>query len=332
LQPEWKGLDTGRTPVFIGYDQTERMLLTLLERAAKWERQWVVGITRGGLIPATMAASILALPLAILSFERATGVVRWVGEASRARRILLVDDSCSTGATMRQARSYLVEQGYECLTLTVVHDPEVSAFVPDLSHPMTVLFRMPWERGEATPAARAQRASGDKSERRLCEAPYVGLDLDGVFLPETPRAAYAADLEGTLLRRHALAPCTVLPSFAPERAVIITGRPLLDEARTREWLARCGHGGLPIEFRPADVSPEPVAVAGYKARAATRRGCTHFVESEAEQAIRIAALAPHLIVSWWSAEEARAWLVGAATGGEAGGHEDISRCGQHDPR
>jgi hypothetical protein len=287
LQPEWKGLDTGRMPVFIGYDQTERMLLALLERAAKWEPQWVVGITRGGLIPATMAASVLAL----------------------------VDDSCSTGATMRQARSYLAEQGYECLTLTVVHDPEVSAFVPDLSHPMTALFRMPWERGEATPAARAQRAEGEDGERRLWEAPFVGLDLDGVFMPEIPRAAYAADLEGTLARRHALAPCSVLPPFVPERAIIITGRPTLDEARTREWLAGCGHGGLPIEFRPADVAPEPAAVAEYKARAATRWGCTHFIESEAEQAIRIAALAPHLIVSWWSAEEARAWLVGAATGG-----------------
>jgi hypoxanthine phosphoribosyltransferase len=315
LQPEWKGLDTGRMPVFIGYDQTERMLLALLERAAKWEPQWVVGITRGGLIPATMAASVLALPLAILTFERATGVVRWVGEAAAKQRVLLVDDSCSTGATMRQARSYLVEEGYECLTLTVVHDPEVSAFVPDLSHPMTALFRMPWERGEATTAARAQRAEGEDGERRPWEAPFVGLDLNGVFMPEIPRAAYAADLEGTLARRHALALCSVLPPFVPERAVIITGRPMLDEARTREWLAGCGHGGLPIEFRPMDVAPEPAAVAEYKARAATRWGCTHFIESEAEQAIRIAALAPHLIVSWWSAEDARAWLVGAATGG-----------------
>lgn len=312
MQPEWKGLDSGRMPVFIGYDQTERMLLVLLERAAKWQPQWIVGITRGGLIPATMAASVLALPLAIVSFDRATGIARWVGEAPAERRLLLVDDSCSTGATMRQARSLLVEQGYECLTLTVVHDPEVSEFVPDLSHPMTALFRMPWERGEATPSARAQRAAGGEGERRLWEAPFVGLDLDGVFLPEIPRAAYAADLEGTLARRHALEPCVVLPPFAPERAVIITGRPLLDEAVTREWLGRCGHGGLPIEFRPADVPPEPGAVAEYKARAATRWGCTHFIESEAEQAVRIAAIAPHLIVSWWSTEDARAWLVGAA--------------------
>ena len=49
----------------------------------------------------------------------------------------------------------------------------------------------------------------------------------------------------------------------------------------------------------------------YKATTATRWGCTHFVESDPEQAIRIAALAPHLIVSWWSAEETRAWMIGS---------------------
>jgi hypothetical protein len=46
---------------------------------------------------------------------------------------------------------------------------------------------------------------------------------------------------------------------------------------------------------------------------ATRRGCTHFVESDPQQAIRIAAHAPHLLVSWWSATEARAWMIGAIT-------------------
>jgi len=36
------------------------------------------------------------------------------------------------------------------------------------------------------------------------------------------------------------------------------------------------------------------------------------VESDAEQALRIAAYAPHLVVSWWSAADARAWLIGVA--------------------
>jgi len=63
---------------------------------------------------------------------------------------------------------------------------------------------------------------------------------------------------------------------------------------------------------PADLP----SVARYKAMAATRWGCTNFIESEPEQAIRIAAIAPHLVVSWWSAAETRAWVVGAASPSE----------------
>ena len=38
---KWKGLDTGRMPVFLGYDQTERMIAALLDRAARGNpRPW----------------------------------------------------------------------------------------------------------------------------------------------------------------------------------------------------------------------------------------------------------------------------------------------------
>ena len=67
----WKGLDTDRMPVFLGYDQTERMIAALLDRAARWQPDAVVGIARGGLVPASMAAGILALPLAMIGFDRA---------------------------------------------------------------------------------------------------------------------------------------------------------------------------------------------------------------------------------------------------------------------
>jgi hypothetical protein len=100
--------------------------------------------------------------------------------------------------------------------------------------------------------------------------------------------------------------------FAPERSVVITGRPDSDRDRTEAWLARWGHGALPLECRPTHIPHNPDAVARFKAETATRWGCTHFVESDAEQALRIAAHAPHLVVSWWSATDARAWLIGVA--------------------
>ena len=83
--------------------------------------------------------------------------------------------------------------GSGTLSLTIVHDPETTGYVPDLSHPMTDYFRLPWERGEATPAARARRTGGEPADRAF-EAPFFGLDLDVIFLPYITRQDYAVDL------------------------------------------------------------------------------------------------------------------------------------------
>src|SRR5579859_3703094 len=104
---DWKGLDTGRMPVFLGYDQTERMIAALLDRATQWQPDVVVGIARGGLVPATMAAGILALPLAMVGFDRTNGATQWIGAPPDAGRALLVDDGCSSGRTMQAVRSAL---------------------------------------------------------------------------------------------------------------------------------------------------------------------------------------------------------------------------------
>jgi hypoxanthine phosphoribosyltransferase len=324
--PPWKGLRTDRMPVFIGYDQAERMVAALLDGVMAWQPDAVVAILRGGVIPATMAACLLALPLFMIGWDRRTGTTAWIGPPLEGKRILLVDDCCATGQTMQATRAALLRHGSDCATLTIVHDPETTRYVPDFSHPMRELFRFPWERGEATPAARALRATGAPADRST-EAPFIGLDLDGVFLPDVPRTHYDADLAEALRHRHTLQPFAVLPPFSPERAVIVTGRPEIDRAQTQAWLTQWGYPGLHLECRPADVADDPASVAHYKARTATRWGCTHFVESDPEQAIRIAALAPHLLVSWWSADETRAWMIGSV-----GQNVEDEHSGQARPR
>ena len=311
MSAPWKGLATDRMPVFIGYDQAERMVSALLGRVETWGPDAVVAIARGGLVPGTMVSCGLALRLFMVGYDRKTGKVAWIGPQPEGQRVLVVDDCSATGETVAAVRSFVLSAGYDCATLTIVHDPETTRYVPDFSHPMRELFRFPWERGEATPAARSHRVGGTPADR-VHEKPFFGLDLDGVFLPDIPRAHYDTDLEDALRRRHMLEPLPALPPFARDRAVVITGRPESDRAVTADWLDRHGFGGISLVCRPADVPAEIGAVSRYKAEAATRLGCTHFVESEAEQAVRIAALAPHLVVSWWSAEDLRAWTVGAA--------------------
>jgi hypoxanthine phosphoribosyltransferase len=308
-----KPLDPEQAPVFISYDHTERLVAALLDRVLLWAPEAVAGIARGGLVPATMAACMLALPLFMIQRIKRSGLVRWVGASPTAgARVLLVDDACSTGATMAAVRHMLVGWGYRCATLTVLYDPDTTSYVPDFSHPMREIFRFPWERGEATLSGRARRDSGG-TEVLAAERPFFGIDLDGVLLPDIPRRVYDSDLAAALRRRQELVPFAVLPPFSPDRAVIITGRPECDRADTLAWLARWGFATLSIECRPSGIADDPASVARYKAMTATRRGCTNFIESEPEQAIRISALAPHLVVSWWSAAETRAWVIGAAS-------------------
>jgi hypoxanthine phosphoribosyltransferase len=291
--PSWKGLDTSRAPVFISYDQVERMIAALLPGTTRFQPDAVVGITRGGIVPATMAAGILALPLTFLSHDKTTGAVDWHGPPSSGQRVLLVDDCCSSGQTLQRARAWLRNAGRDCLTLVVVYDPDVARHVPDLSHPMRALFRLPWERGEATPTGRAAKA-GQIAWVHSVEAPFTGVGLNEA-----------------LLSTIAATPDAV-PGLPIERAVLISDRPETERARISAILHTSPYRDLPLEcLGTGSATNEPDAVHG-KAAAATRWGCTHFVEPNAEQAIGIAARAPHLLVTWWSVTRRRGWVVGAS--------------------
>jgi hypoxanthine phosphoribosyltransferase len=292
LDRPWKGLDTSQMPVFLGYDQVERMIAALLDEAAAWQPDAVVGIARGGLVPAAMAAGILALTLSMVGHDAANGAVTWIGPPASGRRILLVDDCCSSGTTLHQTRTSLTEAGYQCLTLVVVHDPDTVRHLPDLSHPMRALFRLPWERGEATPTGRAAKFSRIRNDL-AAEAPFVALGFDETLLAEIA--------SGRNLRH--------LPT---ERAVLIFGLAEADRARITGLLAATPYRDLPLECRPETTAPGQSAIARFKAETATRRGCTHFIECDAGQAIRIAAQAQHLIVMWRPAGAERGWVVGAA--------------------
>jgi hypoxanthine phosphoribosyltransferase len=200
---QWKGLQTGKAPTFLAYDQIERMVGSMLNDVTRWRPEAVVAIARGGLVPGTMISCMLALPLFVIGWDRTTQATAWIGPPPPAGRVLLVGDCCATGQTMACIRAVLQDQQYPCATLAVVHDPETTRYVPDFSHAMTDLFRFPWERGEATPDARRLRATGAAADRRT-EQPFFGLDLEGVLLPASALGCHL---------------------FQPERAVVVTLRP-----------------------------------------------------------------------------------------------------------
>jgi hypothetical protein len=176
--------------------------------------------------------------------------------------------------------------------------------MPDLSHPMRALFRLPWERGEATPTGRAAKASGTRDDPGA-EAPFVALGVDETLLIRL--ATHRGEPEVRF----------GLPRLPPKRAVLISGIAESERTRLSGALTATPYRDLPLECRPDATDGDQNSVARLKAETATRWGCTHFIECDAEQAIRISGHAPHLIVTWWPAGSGHGWIVGAAARSDA---------------
>ena len=109
----------------------------------------VVGVERGGVLPAYLASRWLDRPMASIRIRfrddehRPLGdapvLLRGLDEPVRGRRILLADDVGNTGATLRRAAEAL--EGAEITTLVISGRADISLFGP---HDRCI--RWPWHR------------------------------------------------------------------------------------------------------------------------------------------------------------------------------------------
>ncbi len=203
---------------------------------------------------------------------------------------------------MCRVRDILVSEQRSCLTLAVVHDPETTEFVPDLSHPMRQFWRFPWERGETTPAGRAWRAAGHGPDR-MTERPFIGIGLNDDD---------EGEVEVILAHRPPITPLTYSAVPIAGQPVVISTQAESERIRIQSVLAQHGCADFRLKCRPGGCPDDIVSLARYKADVATQIGCTHFIESHSRQAVFIAAFAPHLLVSWWSREMRTGYMVGVA--------------------
>jgi hypoxanthine phosphoribosyltransferase len=270
----------------------------------------VVAIARGGLIPATIAATALDLPLFAVSYDRAGRRVTWftAGQPAPASRLLLAEDIAGRGTTLVDCLAFLRSAGHDVRTFTLAYDAQ-SRLRPDYSQeiPPGRSAWFPWERESITDAF---AATGNQPDRSLHHYASWAIDLDGVLLPDLPAADYVRDLEDTLWRRDRLKPCAALPGLTLDlgRVAIITGRPESDRTRTRAWLDRHGFRG-PLAMR--DPARHSVAqTSTHKAEAILAGRHTHFLESDPAQAIDIALRLKVARVYWW--DGARAIAVAAS--------------------
>lgn len=262
----------------------------------------VVAIARGGIVPATMIATELSLPLHAVAYARGQRRVSWytVSRPAPRCRILLVEDIAGRGTTLSDSVDFLRRKGYEMQIFALAHDTE-SRIQPDFGPAVPDGCRawFPWERHSITDAF---DATFNRPRRPQHEYASWAIDLDGVLLMDLPEERYAMALLDTLAERDLLPLSETLPALDLARSTIITGRPEQDRPRTRAWLDRHGFMG-PLIMR--DESLHGAAeTSRHKAAAILARRHTHFIESDPIQALDIARRARLARVIWWNGGDA----------------------------
>ena len=115
-----------------------------------YEPDLVVGVARAGVLPGAVVASILRVDFASMSLRRsqegeAPALIHRPTLSPKGRRVLLVDSTCESGATMRLALSVLKEEGAKQVKTAVAI--KTGAYAPDFSslqNPSFVI--LPWDR------------------------------------------------------------------------------------------------------------------------------------------------------------------------------------------
>jgi len=302
----------------LSYEQMDRWIASLQPTLIAEAFVCVIGILRGGAPLALMVSHATGAPPTFLRYNRALREVSWdssIPLPPPGSKVLLCEDIAGAGHTLSDCLAYLQAQGLEVKTLTAGFD-DLSCIRPDYGidgQGYFVLF--PWERQAYTHGYRERwkDTAGGLTGAMADDHHYdiYAIDLDGILLPDISLERYEADLHTALHERDQLAPFADVPTFGKVKA-IVTGRPEMDRARTQDWLDRHGFGDIQLIMRTPDSHDDsPGQVAAHKAQAVLALACTHFVESDPQQAILIATNAPLLRVIRWDAQNRQARLIGA---------------------
>lgn len=302
--------DSGPDKAFfeIGYDQLDHWMGSLQPQLINQAFACIVGILRGGAPLALMASHLTGVQVCFLRYERSTRQVTWdstLARPQRGEKVLLCEDIAGCGHTFTDCISFLSDHGLKVQTLAAVFD-DISRIRPDYAMDARGgIAIFPWERQAYTRRYKSQWSEALLGKRRAVDADHVfdcyATDLDGILLADVAADLYRQNLEAALSLRDQLPP--LVPPFHVSKAIaIITGRPLADRDRTASWLKQHGYETAELIMRdPTQYGDSTSEVARYKARAARRLGCTHFIESDPVQAMFIAQSAPLLKVIWWDA-------------------------------
>lgn len=245
----------------------------------------VAGIPRSGMIPASILAAHLQLPLYEFTLD---GKLNRLGHGDRGRNlgfpdgpgpILVIDDTAYAGLAMRRVKLHAKILGGSFVFAAVYVTPEASGSVDLYQRILPAPHLLEWNWANNGPL------SGAASDRSYGEG--VACDFDGILCRDStvPDADDGPALE-TYRQWLVNAKPLHLPRSAPV-PLIVTARLERFRPETEAWLARYGVKYKKLVMHPVDRASKRGDVAAWKAEHYKASGCGYFLESDPFQAERI---------------------------------------------
>lgn len=250
---------------YITYDQLFKDVMKMIPQIITLSPGAVYGTPRSGMIPATMIATELGLPLGMVSLKEGRWPSHMGGARLKRRRpgenLLLVDDSVHGGGAISRAHTALVNNGVSATTIRTA-----CVYMSPRSMDKVDTY------GKILPGPRVFQWNlfGVEATTAAC------FDMDGVLCQDPT----VFDDDGP---KYEAAIKNAIPKHLPLKVGhIVTNRIERWRPVTEAWLAR--HG---VEFGQLHMQPFPTAVErrkkgnnpGFKAETYKRTKAPFFVES-----------------------------------------------------
>jgi len=174
------------------WEQIYQMLLKLAHKIRRdnFSPDIIVGVSRGGWVPARIMSDLLENPeLANVKAEFYMGVCETKGEpiitqpisvSVQGKKVLVVDDVADTGKSLRLVKLHLLEQGATEAKIATIYYKPWSVIVPDYYEKESsrwIIF--PWERKETVRNILEKGQRQGKSVKEIKEKlAKHGLDLE----------------------------------------------------------------------------------------------------------------------------------------------------------
>ena len=232
----------------------------------------IAAVPRSGLIPASVIATYLHLPLYEIGAENGLRQLHHGGRglhfgwAGQGRCLAVIDDTTFFGGTVRQVRRQLA--GLDTFYAVVYCRPKAREVIDLCAEDLPAPHFLEWN------------FPNNATIRGECPDPHyaggVAWDLDGVIVHDE-HSGGPAGTPYLVPRTHAC-------------RLIATGRPESTRTETEAQLAALGVRWDRLEMLPNEVPLTPENAAAHKAGQLLDAGCGLFLESDPEQARLIASL------------------------------------------